>query len=93
MDIKQVFEDSRILMLEEDIARINEYCKYSNKEKHVMKHLLEERRNVLWHLNVYDDETKQLLIDFNEALREVCMQLYCQTMTVFQEHLHLCGLL
>lgn len=31
MDIKHVFEDSRIVMLEEDIARINEYCKYSDR--------------------------------------------------------------
>ena len=26
MNIKHVFEDSRIVMLEKDIARINEYC-------------------------------------------------------------------
>ena len=30
MDIKHVFEDSRIVMLEKDIARINEYCRYSD---------------------------------------------------------------
>lgn len=59
MNIKHVFEDSRIVMLEKDIARINEYCQYSDKEKFVMKHLLEKRCNVLWQLNVYDDETKQ----------------------------------
>ena len=39
MDIKHVFEDSRIVMLEKDIARINEYCRYSDEEKLVMKHL------------------------------------------------------
>ena len=43
MNIKHVFEDSRIVMLEKDIARINEYCQYSDKEKFVMKHLLEKR--------------------------------------------------
>lgn len=32
MNIKHVFEDSRIVMLEKDIARINEYCQYSDKE-------------------------------------------------------------
>ena len=57
MDIKHVFEDSRIVMLEKDIARINEYCRYSDEEKLVMKHLLKKRCNVLWQLNVYDDET------------------------------------
>lgn len=31
MDIKHVFEDSRIVMLEKDIARINEYCQYSDE--------------------------------------------------------------
>ena len=33
MNIKHVFEDSRIVMLEKDIARINEYCQYSDEEK------------------------------------------------------------
>lgn len=88
MNIKDVFEDSRIVMLEKDIARINEYCQYSDKEKFVMKHLLEKRCNVLWQLNVYDDETKQLLIGFNDALRKACTQLYHRTMTVYQEYLH-----
>ena len=88
MNIKHVFEDSRIVMLEKDIARINEYCQYSDKEKFVMKHLLEKRCNVLWQLNVYDDETKQLLIGFNDALRKACTQLYHRTMTVYQEYLH-----
>ena len=40
MDIKHVFEDSRIVMLEEDIARINEYCKYSDKEKFVLSMII-----------------------------------------------------
>ena len=86
MNIKHVFEDSRIVMLEKDIARINEYCQYSDKEKFVMKHLLEKRCNVLWQLNVYDDETKQFLIGFNDALRKACTQLYHRTMTVYQEY-------
>ena len=42
MNIKHVFEDSRIVMLEKDIARINEYCQYSDEEKFVMKHLLKK---------------------------------------------------
>lgn len=88
MNIKHVFEDSRIVMLEKDIARINEYCQYSDEEKFVMKHLLKKRCNVLWQLNVYDDETKQLLIGFNDALRKACTQLYHRTMTVYQEYLH-----
>lgn len=86
MNIKHVFEDSRIVMLEKDIARINEYCQYSDEEKFVMKHLLKKRCNVLWQLNVYDDETKQLLIGFNDALRKACTQLYHRTMTVYQEY-------
>ena len=86
MNIKHVFEDSRIVMQEKDIARINEYCQYSDKEKFVMKHLLEKRCNVLWQLNVYDDETKQFLIGFNDALRKACTQLYHRTMTVYQEY-------
>ena len=40
MDIKHVFEDSRIVMLEEDIARINEYCQYSDKEKFVLSMII-----------------------------------------------------
>ena len=48
MDIKHVFEDSRIVMLEKDIARINEYCRYSDEEKLVMKHLLKKRCNGNW---------------------------------------------
>ena len=37
MNIKHVFEDSRIVMLEKDIARINEHCRYSDNEKLMMK--------------------------------------------------------
>jgi ABC-type iron transport system FetAB ATPase subunit len=48
MNIQQIFQDPRIVMLEEEIARRNEHCRYSDEEKHVMKYFLEERRNVLW---------------------------------------------
>lgn len=88
MDIKHIFEDPCIVMLEEEIARRNEHCRYSDEEKHVMEYLLEERRNVLWHLNVYDDETKQLLVEFNDALRKACAELYRRTMATYQECLH-----
>ena len=88
MNIKHVFEDSRIVMLEKDIARINEYCQYSDEEKFVMKHLLQKRCNVLWQLNVYDDETKQLSIVFYDALRKACTQRYHRTITVYHELLH-----
>ena len=88
MDIKHVFEDSRIVMLEEEIARRSEQCRYTDEEKHVMKHLLEERCNVLWHLNVYDDDTKQLLVDFNNALRKACTELHRRTMFTYREYLH-----
>ncbi len=47
MDIKHVFDDSRIVMLEKEIATINEHCRYTDEENHLMKHLLETRRNVL----------------------------------------------
>lgn len=85
MDIKNVFKDSRIVMLEEDIVRINEHCGYTDEEKNLMEYLLAQRRNILWHLNVYDDETKQLLIDFNDALRNACAELFRRTMAVYQE--------
>lgn len=85
MDIKHVFDDSRIVMLEKEIATINEHCRYTDEENHLMKHLLETRRNVLWHLNVYDDETKRLLTDFNAALRK------CLHGTVSQNDGHLSG--
>ena len=88
MDIKHVFEDPRIVMLEEEIARINEYNRYSDEEKYLMEYLLEERSSVLKRLNVDDDEMKQLLIEFNDALRNACTKLHRQTMAVYQECLH-----
>ena len=36
---------------------------------------------------MYDDEAKQLLIGFNDALRKACTQLYHRTMAVYQEYL------
>lgn len=83
-----VFRDPRIAMLEEDIARINEHCRYTDKERRVMEYLLEARCCIFRQLNKYDNETKQLLIDFNDALRKACTQLYRQTMAVYQEYLH-----
>lgn len=88
MDIQQIFQDPRIIMLEKEIARRNEHCQYTDEEKHVMKYLLKERCNVLWHLNVYNDETKRLLVDFNDALRKACAELYRRTKAVYQECLH-----
>ena len=85
MDIKHIFEDSRIMMLEEEIARRNEHCRYSDNEKLMMKYLLEERYRVLCHLTEYDDETKRFLVDFNDALRKACAELYHRTMAVYQE--------
>lgn len=83
MEIKNVFKDSRIVMLEEEIARVNEDCGYTDEEKNLMEYLLAQRRNILWHLNVYDDESKQLLIDFNDALRNACAELFRRTMAVY----------
>lgn len=88
MDIKHIFEDPRIVMLEKEITRRNEHYRYSDEEKQVMMYLLEERRNVLWHLNVYNDETKRLLVEFNDALRKACAELYCRTIKVYQECMH-----
>lgn len=35
INIHNVFEDSRITMLEKDIASWNEHCRYTKEEKHV----------------------------------------------------------
>ncbi len=88
MDIIKVFEDSRIKMPEEDISMWNEHCSYSEEEKYVMAHLLEQRSRVLRQLNVYDEEMKQLLATFNDALRSACAELYRRTMAAYQEYLH-----
>lgn len=88
MDIQQIFQDPRIIMLEKEIARRNEYCQYTDEEKHVMKFLLKERRRELCRLTEYDNETKRLLVDFNDALRKACAELYRHTMAVYQECQH-----
>lgn len=85
MNIQHIFQDPRIVMLEEEIARRNEHCRYSDEEKHVMEYLLKERHRVLCHLNVYDDEMKRLLVEFNDALRKACAELYRRTNAVYQE--------
>ena len=52
MDIIKVFEDPRIKMLEEEIARWNDHCRYTDEENHVVSHLLEQRSCVLHQLHV-----------------------------------------
>lgn len=76
MDIHKIFEDPRVKMLEEHIAQWNNGCSYNDEECHVMEHLLLSRRRVLAELNVYDDDMKRLLTEFNEALRKACTELY-----------------
>lgn len=88
MDIKHVFDDPCIVKLENDIARIDEHCRYTDEENNIMKRLLKQRSYALWQLNVYDDEMKQLLIGFNDALRKACTELYHRTMAAYQECLH-----
>lgn len=86
MDIYKVFEDSRIKMLENDIASWNDHCQYTDEEKHVMKQLLRRRSNVLYELNVYDSDMHQLLVSFNDRLRKVCAELYNKVMTTYEEY-------
>ena len=88
MNIQQISKDPRIVMLEEEIAWRNKHCRYTDEEKHVMEYLLKERHRVLCPLTEFDDETKRLLVDFNDALRKACAELYHRTMTVCQECLH-----
>lgn len=87
MNINNVFEDPRIKMLEEEIANWNENCSYSDEEKHVPTYLLEQRRNKLNQMIVYDDEMKRMLIDFNERLRKACNSLYSKVMTIYEEYM------
>lgn len=47
-------------MLEEEIVRWNDHCRYTDEEKHVMTQLLRSRSNVLYELNVYDDDGLRL---------------------------------
>lgn len=86
MDIYKVFEDSRIKMLENDIALWNDHCRYTDEEKHVMKQLLRRRSNVLYELNVYDSDMHQLLVSFNDRLRKACAELYSKVMTTYEEY-------
>lgn len=88
MDIKHIFDDPCIVKLENDIARIIDHCRYTDEENNIMKRLLKQRSDALWQLNVYDDEMKQLLIGFNDALRKACTELYHRTMAAYQECLH-----
>lgn len=76
MNIQKIFDDPRVKMLEEDIAKWNDHCSYNDEEKHVMEYLLKRRHRVLSNLNVYDDNMKQLLSEFNDALRKACTELY-----------------
>lgn len=86
MDIYKVFENSRIKMLENDIASWNDHCRYTDEEKHVMKQLLRRRSNVLYELNVYDSDMHQLLVSFNDRLRKACAELYNKVMTTYEEY-------
>lgn len=86
MDIYKVFEDPRIKMLEEDIALWNDHCRYTDEERHVMKQLLRSRSNVLYKLNVYDNDMHQLLASFNDRLRKACAELYQRVMTAYKEY-------
>lgn len=87
MDIIKVFEDPRIKMLEEEIARWNDHCRYTDEENHVVSHLLEQRSCVLHQLNVYDDDMKELLNEFNNRLRKACTELYNRVITTYEEYL------
>ena len=85
MDIKKIFEDPRVKMLEEDIAQWNNGCSYNDEECHVMEYLLLSRRRVLAELNVYDDDMKRLLTEFNEALRKACTELYHRVIVTYEK--------
>jgi hypothetical protein len=88
MDIFKVFNDPRVVMLEKDIAFWNEHRTYKNRDEEdaVVKNMLDQRKCVLRELQVYDDEMKQLLTEFNDHLCNAATQLYNRTKAVYEEY-------
>jgi len=83
MDIHKVFEDPQVVALEEKIVALTEGRIRSDED---VLDLLEQRKNLLDSMNQYDDEMKNLLIEFNEALKKAWIKLFNKTKAVFEEY-------
>lgn len=87
MDIFKVFDDPQVKMLEKSIKELTQISGYKDKEpRSIMKFLLDERASVLYKLNVYDDDMKRLLNEFNDALRKACAELHRRVIDTYKEY-------
>ena len=75
MNVRKVFEDPRVVMLEEEIAEYTPLMPV-NESRDYVERLLGLRHRLLKEMQVYDDEMKAMVVAFNERLRNACIELY-----------------
>ena len=75
MNVRKVFEDPRVVMLEEEIAEYTPLMPV-NESRDYVERLLGLRHRLLKEMQVYDDEMKAIVVAFNERLRNACIELY-----------------
>ena len=75
MNVRKVFEDPRVVMIEEEIAEYTPLMPV-NESRDYIERLLEKRQRLLKDMQVYDDEMKTMVVAFNERLRKASTELY-----------------
>lgn len=83
MTIQEVYNDPRIVMLEEDIK--DNYLLYFSNDDDFMRYLFAKRRDVLNSLFEYTEENAKLLMEFNQALRQTLTDMYNRTYALYDQ--------
>lgn len=76
MNIKEILEDPRVVMLEESIVSEETALPSREKWETVMIFLMESRKQLLDSLFDYNEENARLLIEFNQAARKALTEMY-----------------
>ncbi len=89
MTVKEIFEMPAIVTLEETILDIHYEMEqrryhYCNQEAEAIKNLLKSRQYELSKMFVMDEEYKQLLSDFNEALKAELLKMRLRAIKAYE---------
>lgn len=91
MNIRKVFNDPRVVMIEEEIAEYTPLMPV-NESRDYIERLLGMRHRLLKEMQVYDDEMKAMVVAFNERLRNACTELYNRVEKLADEYARMDGM-
>ncbi|MCD8207468.1 MAG: hypothetical protein LUD72_05995 [Bacteroidales bacterium] len=89
MDMKEIFENERLIKLEDELVRIfsnrlGEWDDFREKDRKRVEYLVDKRKYLLDKMFKMDENYKRLLSEFNEALKTHLVEMRLKAMDAFK---------